>query len=142
MSPAKTAIALIIFLAAMSAHALLEKQPVTASAAWVKAPTSGSDTAEAFVVVSNPTMYDVYLVSVAADLAGEATFRQAQPGGAGSAEVKEVTAPAYGKVELTASGAHISLAKLKRPLKAGDTVQLTLTTDSGVALQVAAPVKP
>lgn len=142
MFPAKTAFALIIFLAAMSAHALLEQQPVTASAGWVKAPAPGEDTAAAFVVVNNPTMYDVYLVAVTADVAAEAKFRQARADGADSAEVKEVTAPAYGKVEMTPAGVHVALARLKRPLKVGETVQMTLATDSGVALQVAAVVKP
>jgi copper(I)-binding protein len=36
---------------------------------------------------------------------------------------------------------HILLKDLKKPLKAGDSVELTLTTDGGAVIKMTAPVK-
>ena len=132
-----------VICAALGSSALAGQKAVTASSAWIKAPGSADGTATAFLVVDNPTMYDVYLVSAATEVAEEVQFRE--PGAKGSADtqpVKEVTIPAYGKVELTPSGVHLTLGKLKRELKVGETITITLTTDSGGVLQVPAVVKP
>jgi copper(I)-binding protein len=55
--------------------------------------------------------------------------------------VKEVTVPAYGSLTLEPRGPHLLLTDLKRPLKAAETVALTLTTDIGVVLKVPASVR-
>lgn len=116
------------------------QKPITASDAWVKALPDG--TATAFAVVDNPTMYDVYLVSASADIADEVRFREPEAtGSTNTKEVKEITAPAYSKAILTPGGTHLTLDKLKRQLKVGETIVLTLTTDGGLVLQVPAVVK-
>ena len=53
----------------------------------------------------------------------------------------EFPVPAYGGTAAAATAPHLRLVGLTRPLTAGDTVQLTLTTDGGATLKVAAPVR-
>ena len=65
-------------------------------------------------------------------------------GAVGTAElsvVAEFTVPSYGSTQAAATAPHLRLLDLKRPLAAGDTVHLTLTTDAGMTLKVAAVVR-
>ena len=113
----------------------------SASEGWVKLSPADAATATAFAVIDNPTMYDVYLVSASSNVAADVLFGDASPAGAKQATVKEVTAPAYGRIVLKPDGVHLVLKGLKRALKAGETVSLTLVTDGGVDIPVAAIVK-
>ena len=49
--------------------------------------------------------------------------------------------PAYDRVDMRPGGLHLLLIDLKRPLKEGDTVALTLSTDNAGTLEVAAIVR-
>lgn len=117
-----------------------QKAP-SASEGWVKLSPADADAATAFAVIDNPTMYDVYLVSASSDVAAGVLFNDASPTAAKQATPKEVTAPAFGRVELKPDGVHLVLKGLKRALKAGETVSITLVTDGGVSIAVAAIVK-
>ena len=124
------------------ASVVAQGKVISASNAWVKAPASGETTASAFVVVDNPTMYDVYLVSASTDAAGSVQFQRAPKAADGKPEpVSSLTAPAYGMVELKPDGVYLLLSDLKRPLNPGDTVELTLMTDGGVAIAATAEVR-
>jgi copper(I)-binding protein len=115
---------------------------VSASKAWIKLPAPGEETAQAFVIVENQTMYDVYVVSASTEVAEAVQFFEPAP--TRTAEpmvVKEITAPAFGRLEMTPSGAYLQLVGLTRPLLEGETITLTLTTDGGVALEVRAVVR-
>ena len=121
---------------------LAGQKRVEGSSGWVNTPAAGETTATAFVDVDNPTMYDVYLVSAAADVAGNVEFRDTSQAGDPLGQVrKTITVPAYGSIAMDPKGLHLLLTDLKRPLKGGDVVSLTLTTDGGVMLQVSASVK-
>jgi copper(I)-binding protein len=114
--------------------------PVTASAGWVLAPAAGATSTSAYAVVENPSMYEIYVVSVTSDVSESA---EVIDGPADAAKVvKELAVPAYGRADLKPGGTHIRLKDLKKPLKPGDSVELTLTTDGGTILKVTAPVKP
>lgn len=83
------------------------------------------------------------MVAAATDVAGEVQFRETSSAAAGkTAVVKEITTPAYGRVELKPDGVHLLLTGLKRPLKTGETITFTLTTDAGLVLSVPATVRP
>ena len=116
------------------------QKAVSASDAWIKLPAAGDTTTTAFAVIDNPTMYDVYLVSASSEVAAEIGFVDASPAGKDTA-VKEIPAPAYGKVELTPTGVHFVLKGLKRPLTAGQTIAITVVTDGGVAIVLSANVR-
>ena len=113
-----------------------------ASSGWVKTPAAGDTTATAFVAVDNPTMYDVYLVSAVADVAGKVEFRDKGEGGDPQGQVKKtINVTAFGSLAMDPKGVFLLLTELKRPLKDGDTVSLTLTTDGGEMLKVSAAVR-
>lgn len=111
--------------------AFLQKDP-TASDAWAQV-ADGS--VAVYASIDNPTMYDVYLVSGKSDAAGKVELISAgQP-------VSNITVPAYGSAELEPGAAFVRLSELKREVKAGEQLTLTVETDSGVAIAIAAVVK-
>jgi periplasmic copper chaperone A len=115
---------------------------VSAKTAWIKLPALGEETTQAFVVVENQTMYDVYVVSASTEIAE--TVRFFEPASNPNREptpVKEVTAPAFGRLEMTPNGVHLQLVGLTRPLLEGEKITLTLMTDGGIALEVPAVVR-
>jgi periplasmic copper chaperone A len=119
-----------------------QQKTVSASQAWVKAPAADQTVTEAFVVVDNPTMYDVYLIAAVTDAAGKVEFRDvSKPGDASAQVVKEVTVPAYGSLSMDPKGLHMVLSGLKRPLKDGDTIPITLSGHEGSQMEVSAAVK-
>lgn len=132
----------VLLFFALAAAPFAAQKSLTASKGWVTAPAAGATTTTAFVVVENPTMYDVYVVSAETDVAGGVKFQRpgASPG-ASAEPVDQVTAPAYDSVELKADGVHMLLTDLKKPLAPGDSVTLVLTTDTGIALEVSAEVR-
>jgi copper(I)-binding protein len=113
--------------------------PVTASGGWVLEPASGATSTSAFAVIENPTMYEVYVVGVTTEAAASAEVASGPV--EAPKKVAELAVPAYGSTELKPGGVHILLKDLKKPLKAGETVELTLTTDGGATIKVTAPVK-
>jgi copper(I)-binding protein len=119
-----------------------QQKTVSASQAWVKVPAADQTLTEGFVVVDNPTMYDVYLIAAVTEAAGKVEFRDvSKPGSASAQVVKEVPVPAYGSLTMDPKGLHMVLSDMKRPLKDGDTIALTLTTHEGTAMEVSAVVK-
>lgn len=107
---------------------------ITASDAWVT-ESAADGTAAAYVVIDNPTMYDVYVVSATSDAAGKVELRD------GGKPATVITVASFGSASLAAGGPFLQLSELKRPLKAGDTLTLTIETDGGVTLVTTAVVK-
>lgn len=114
--------------------ALAVQPSVTASDGRIVLPATGAATASAYVTIQNPTMYDIYVVSASADVAGKIEFRD------GDKPAKELTVPSFGSLELKSGEASILMMDLKRPLKAGETIELTLRTDGGISLKIPATV--
>jgi periplasmic copper chaperone A len=133
----------VLFLAVVTVDVTAgQEQRITASNAWVKLPASGETRTMAFANFENATMYDVYLKSAAADVAEKVELRDA--GLSGEAALKAVdfvTVPAHAWAYMGPKGNHLLLLDLKRELKEGDIVTLTVTTEIGDSLQVQAVVK-
>ena len=95
-----------------------------------------------YAMLTNPTMYDVYVQS-GTSAAGKVELREGDPStplGAGKA-TSNITIPSYGSVELKADGPFVLVSELKGQPKAGETINLKLMTDGGVAIAIAAVVK-
>ena len=127
----------VVLTAVVAVSALLAGQDkgVKASNGWVKVPSSGETEAMAFVTVENSGMYEINITSASADAAGKVELRD------GGQAVTFINVPAYGRVDMAMTGAHLRLIGLKRALKAGDMVALTLSTDMDVTLNVTATVR-
>jgi copper(I)-binding protein len=52
-----------------------------------------------------------------------------------------ITIPSFGSVELKAGGPFVLVTDLKNQVKAGDTIKVTVSTDGGAAIAIAAVVK-
>jgi copper(I)-binding protein len=115
-----------------------QDKPITATDAWVKLPEPGAKSTTAYVTVNNPGMYAIYLVSGSTDAAGKVEFRDASKDNAAQ---EDVTVEAYGAAYLNPKGVHIYLSDLKKELKEGDTVNLTLKTELGIPIEVEAKVR-
>ena len=115
---------------------------VKASNGWVKLPAAGETGAMAFVAIENPTMYGIYVVSATADAAGKVELRDGgQSGDARLKPVEFISVPAYDRIDMEPGGPHLLLLDLKRPLKEGDKIGLTIATDNAGTLEVTAVVR-
>jgi copper(I)-binding protein len=137
--------ALIVLSLILTSHAQGKDPSVSdASAAIV---TGG---VAVYATISNPSMYDVYVQSGTSE-AGKVELREGDPSaplGAGpstalgaSKPTSTITIPSFGSVELKAGGPFVLVSNLKAQPKVGDTLNLKLMTDGGVAIAIAAIVK-
>jgi len=135
------ALAILAALAAGSTMAGQEKR-ITSADGCVKLPAPGETQAMAFANFENTSMYDVYLKSAAADVAGKVELRDAGlSGDAARKPVEFITVPPHDWAYLGPKGNYLLLLDLKRTLKEGDTVTLTVTTEIGDSLQIQATVR-
>lgn len=133
---------MLIFIAAGAIVLAGQKDTVAASAAWVKTPAAGDKTAMAFVNIDNPTAYDIFYTAGTTDVAGKVELRDRSKGADAKAQAVEfIVVPAYGSLSMDEKGVYLLLTDLKRPLKAGEMVSVTLTTQDSAKLQFRAAVR-
>ena len=128
----------ILYAFALATALLVQKDP-SASESSAALVTGG---VAIYATLTNPTMYDAYVQSGKSD-AGKVELREGDPStplGAGK-PTSNITIPSFGSVELKAGGPYVLLTELKGQPKAGDTIKITLQTDGGVAIAIAAIVK-
>ena len=131
-----------VFVSAALIMAAAQPKRVAASSGWVKLPAPGETQAMAFVAIENPTMYGIYVVSATADAAGRVELRDGgQSGDARLKPVEFISVPAYESIDMKPDSVHLMLLDLRRPLKEGDKVALTLATDNAGTLEIAAIVR-
>ena len=131
-----------VFVSAALIMAAAQPKRVAASSGWVKLPAPGETQAMAFIAIENPTMYGIYVVSATADAAGRVELRDGgQSGDARLKPVEFISVPAYESIDMKPDSVHLMLLDLRRPLKEGDKVALTLATDNAGALEIAAIVR-
>lgn len=127
-----------IVLALALAAVLLQKDPTASDSSAV---IVGSDVA-VYATLTNPTMYEAYVQSGTSD-EGKVELREGDPStplGA-SKPTGNITIPSFGSVDLKAGGPFVLVTELKTQPKTGDTIKVTLQTDGGVAIAIAAIVK-
>jgi len=113
------------------------------SAAVVAVPPGAAETS-AWMTLRNAGQKPVVLTGARTALADHAMLmstRRDTRGLSGMTAVKTLTVPARGTLRLEPSGDHLMLMGLKRTLKVGETVRLTLTVQGGRALNVDAVVR-
>ena len=134
--PRHAPLCLLVLLLSTTAAAVQRKEAAIASG-WVKRPTAGATTAEAYLVIVNPTAYDVVLQKPSSDAARVLELRAA-----GKTEPLDfVTVPAYESLEMSATGTYLLLRDVKKPLTDGARVPISVVTDRGSSLTVEAVVK-
>ena len=93
----RTSLLLVLTLAAsVSAH----QTAPSAADAWIVEPAAGETSAVAYLTISNPGMYDIYVMSATTSAAEKVELRQGS--GAAAKAVTSITVAAYGSAELKA----------------------------------------
>lgn len=105
-------------------------------------PEPPADLGAAYMVIKNSGGEDDRLLKAASDVAGAVELHQTtmQNGSMSMARVETMEIPARGEFKLEQGGYHIMLIDLKRALKQGDQVTLTLTFERAGEIKVTAPV--
>ncbi len=119
-------------LAAIGLFVVTAQPAITASDATV---VVAGATASVYLVINNPTMYDSYVMSATSDAAGKVELYS------GDQPVANMTVAAYGSLALKTGGMFLRLSDLKRALKAGESITVTMMTDGGVTIVATAVVK-
>ena len=127
----------MVLVVSSAAAAIAQRKVASISSGWVKLPAPGATQAEAYLVIDNPTAYDVSLQKPLSDVAGAVEIREAGK----PAALDFLTVPAYGGLEMSAKTSYLVLRDLKKPLAEGVTVSISVMTDSGAPLSVQAVVK-
>ncbi len=119
------------------------KQPLAAHDAWVLAVPPSASTSAAYMIIENASDKPVVLESARASVAKQAELHEMghSKGMMTMKMIGSLTIPAHGRAVLAPGGAHIMLIGLKKPLKPGDRVRLTLTCRGNRRLTVVAPVR-
>lgn len=117
-------------LLACAAHGSAFAQ-VTVSDAWVRATVPAQKSSGAFMRVTSPV--PARLVAISTPVAGVAELHKMEMKGdqMKMAAVEAVELPAGKEVNFASGGYHVMLMDLKRQLKAGETVALTLDVVTG-----------
>jgi copper(I)-binding protein len=127
----------IVLVVSTAATAVVQQKQTAISSGWVKLPAAGATETAAYLVIDNPTQYDVFLQKASSDVAGAVEFRAA-----GKPEpLTFATVPAYESLEMNEKGTYLVLRDLKKPLTEGAMVPISVTTGPGAPLTVQAIVK-
>jgi periplasmic copper chaperone A len=102
-------------------------QPVDVKDAWVRAPAPGQNIAAAYMELKSKTTMVLVAVSSTAAGAAELHITTMEAGVMKMRPVAKVELPGSKTVKLAPGGVHLMLIDLKKPLKPGDKVPLTLT---------------
>ncbi len=129
-----------VILAALALFSLAAAKPtLQVSAAEVRVPAGGQTNAAAYLTLYNPTGQADRLVGAACDCARAVTLHRSvvENGIARMTPLKAIDAPPKAEVDFTATGHHLMLEGLKRPIKAGDKLTLTLSFQHAAPQRVA-----
>ena len=109
---------------------------------YVRGLPPGSANTSAYMTLVNTSDQDMVLTGATSPASASVTLHKSvEHGGMMSMEpVTSVTLPAHGKLELKSGGMHLMLMGLKRPLREGYNVKLTLQFEGGFLLPVELPV--
>ncbi|MFD1810754.1 copper chaperone PCu(A)C [Rhodococcus gannanensis] len=116
---------------------------VTLTDSWAKAADGGMTAA--FGTLVNDGDAPVTLTAVAADVSGRAELHEMASDGAGSMSMRQkeggFEVPAHGERVLEPGGEHVMLMDVTAPMRAGDTLALTLTFADGSSADVEVPIR-
>lgn len=136
-------LAVVLFLAALSAQGQAQVQ---VQDPWVRASVPHQSVTGAFMQLSSPQ--GARLVEVRSPVAGKVEMHETTMDGgvARMRHVMRIDIPAGGGVALEPGGYHLMLMALKRQVKEGETVALTLVVEGKdgkrSTVEVKAPVRP
>ena len=116
---------------------------MTVNNAYVRATPPGVPNSAAFMQLKNHASHDISVMSATSTVAKKVELHTHDMinGEMRMYQVKKIDVNAKATTSLQPGGFHIMLLGLKKPLKEGDMINLTLTLYSGETISVSAPVK-
>ena len=119
------------------------KEGMLVHKAWVRAVPPTSKMSAAYMILHNNTMDADHLVSAESDVANSVELHNVRKKDEMMEmyQVKSIGIDAMGRRDLKPGSYHVMLIGLKKPLKAGDEVELTLNFMHAGAIKIKAPVK-
>lgn len=117
---------------------------ITVTDAWARPAMSMSGAGAAYLTITNGTAQDDALIAVKTSAASNPELHETTAMGSGMTgmqPVGKVPVPAGQTVKLEPGGYHIMLINLTSELKAGATIQLTLTFEKAGDISVTAEVR-
>ena len=114
------------------------------TSAWARATPPGASVGAAYATIENRGEADDRLLSAASPAARAVELHQTieENGMAKMRPLEDAVAPAAGALEMRPGGTHIMLVGLAAPLKAGETVPVTLLFETAGAVTVDLIVAP
>ena len=133
-------IAGIAFSSSLSAQSALVG-PIKIENAYTRATVPGQQVAGGFMKIENKGTTD-QLVSASSPLAGEVQLHEMAMEGnvMKMRQVKDITVPAGGSIELKPGGLHLMFMNIKAPLAAGESVPVKLKFAKAGEVEVKMPV--
>ncbi len=132
-----------LLLLLLIAGIVLSKPRIVVEDPWVREVPPVSTMSAAFMKIKNIGDEKDYLIGVKTDASQIAEIHTTvmEEGMMKMRRLDRVEIPAGGTVEFKPMGKHIMLINLKRPLKAGEKVRITLVFEKSGEITVSAPVK-
>jgi periplasmic copper chaperone A len=124
-------------------HAAGAADQITVSDAYIRQAPPGAMATGAFMVIRNAGPREVRVVKASnpASRITELHTHLNEGGVMKMRQVKDIPVPPGGEAVLKPGGLHVMMIELKSPLKAGDTVPLTLGLDDGSSKEISVPVR-
>ncbi|HUO53565.1 MAG TPA: copper chaperone PCu(A)C [Rhodoblastus sp.] len=136
--------AIAAFFACAASPAFAQSASIKIEQPWARATPAGATTGAVYLTIENKSAAEDRLTSAASDLAATTQIHEMKVVD-GIMKMREISSglpvPAGGSVALKPGGYHVMLIDLKKPLKAGEKVALTLTFEKAGKVEVQAPVQ-
>ena len=111
---------------------------------WARATPAGASTGAVYLTITNKSQEMDRLLSASSDVADKLQIHEMKVVN-GVMEMREVTGgvavAANGSVELKPGSYHLMLMGLKKPLKAGETIPLTLDFEKAGKVSITVPIR-
>lgn len=117
---------------------------ITVENAWIREAPPGARAMAGYMVMKNHGKSDKILVGAASDAFGEVMLHRTviEGGMAKMVHQMAITIPAKGEVMFEPNGYHVMLMAPKKPLKAGDKVEISMKFKDGETIKVVHEVRP
>ena len=111
---------------------------------WARATPAGATTGAVYLTITNKSQEMDRMLSASSDVADKLQIHEMKVVN-GTMEMREVPSglpvPAKGSVVLKPGGFHVMLIGLKKPLKAGETIPLTLDFEKAGKVSITVPIR-
>jgi periplasmic copper chaperone A len=133
-----------LLIVATSSLAFAQGTSIQVEQPWSRATPAGASTGAVYLTIANKSHDADRLLGASSNVADKSQIHEMKVVN-GIMEMREVTGglpvPAGGSVELKPGSYHFMLIGLKKPLKAGETIPLTLDFEKAGKVSITVPVR-